>query len=94
MTETILSLPSEEDLNVMEHYKVAFSTESGLFVLHHLIKSSGVFDSMFNRNAGIMAYNEGRRAIVLDIMRKIDSDTQELRRRMIEAYDDNLTQPL
>jgi hypothetical protein len=94
MIDQELGLPSEEDLNVMEHYKAAFSSQSGLVVLHHLIRSSGVFDTMFNKNAGIMAYNEGRRAIVLDIMRKIDSDTQELRKRMLEAFDDNLQRTL
>ncbi len=65
-------------LMMISRYSAVFGSEDGKKVLHDLMKSSGMLDSIFSNDPQEHAYNEGQRNMVLRILRTINTDPAEL----------------
>lgn len=59
-------------------FKEVFGSEKGEAVLHELMKSSFLLSPMATFNPTEMAYNEGRRSIVLQILQIIETDPERI----------------
>lgn len=68
------------------YYKAAFGTEQGKRVLVDLLSMGGIFDVPTLKDQLLMAYSEGRRSIVLEILQYIDMDIDKLRQAIEEEY--------
>lgn len=64
------------------NYKAVFTTEDGKKVLWDLMKASGFLDASYTNCSIAMAHSEGRRSIVLDIMKKLNVDVMQLQELM------------
>ena len=59
-------------------YRKLFDCEEGATVLYDLIKACWVLRSTFDPNPHEMAYREGERAVVLRILRTIQTDPEAI----------------
>ena len=68
----------DKKLDYIRAYKQFFETESGRFVLWDMMKSCKFRQSTFSANAQEMAYNEGRRSVILDIIKITETDERAI----------------
>lgn len=60
-------------------FQECFGTPAGQIVLTYLVAKHGYTNSTtFDQNPSIMAYNEGRRAVLIDIGRKMATQPADL----------------
>jgi len=55
-------------------YKTVFGSEQGQLVLEDLAESCSVSTTVFDGNPHIMSFKEGRRSVILDILKALDMD--------------------
>lgn len=72
-------------LMMISKYSAVFGTDDGKAVLHDMMKSCGMLDSIFSNDPQEHAYNEGQRNMVLRILRTINTDPAELEGHFIKA---------
>lgn len=65
--------------------KEALSTPAGEFLLGMLLDVGGLYKSSFSSDPYIMAFNEGRRSIALEIIKQLDLREDEVR-EYLRAY--------
>ena len=58
-------------------YQTVFRSEQGKCVLRDLMTKCSIWDSTFDENTLAMAYNEGRRSVVLGIMQMIKTKMEQ-----------------
>jgi hypothetical protein len=76
-----------ETLNKRKAYKNIFTTEDGKIVLRHLCKTCCVTSPAFVAgDAQTTAYNNGKRDIVLAILRFVHANDDDIRLAIEEAY--------
>lgn len=76
---------AEQAALLMEAYRSVFSTPQGELVLSHLAKIGHVADTTFVQGApDISAFNEGRRHLVLSIIRNANRDPFVIAQRLLE----------
>lgn len=76
-----------DTLNKRKAYRNIFSTEDGKIVLRHLCKTCCVTSPAFVAgDAQTTAYNNGKRDIVLAILRFVHASDEDIRRAIAEAY--------
>lgn len=68
----------KEKRDMISRYKRLFNTEDGKKVLHDLMKSCNVMSSTLSPDPIEMAHNEGKREIVLRILRTIQTDPSQM----------------
>jgi len=66
-------------------YRKLFDCEEGTRVLHDLIRSCWVLTSTFDPNPNEMIYREGERAVVLRILRTLNTDPERILKMMEEG---------
>jgi hypothetical protein len=59
-------------------YKVTFESEHGSRVLRHLMKRFGFMHTSFADDPYVTAFNEGQRAVVIEIFKKLKIDVKKL----------------
>lgn len=72
-------------LGGIQDYKLTFSTEHGKRVIWDLMKRNGMMSDIFTENPHVSSYNEGRRAVVLYILQKMNTDIQKLQQQIEEG---------
>lgn len=65
-------------VETINHYKKTFTSDSGHKVLLDMIKASGMLNTSFDISPHQMAFNEGQKALVLRILRTIETDPAKL----------------
>jgi len=65
-------------VETINHYKETFTSEVGKKVLIDLIKSTNVMGTSFDIDPNQTAFNEGQKAVVLRILRTIETDPAQL----------------
>ena len=60
-------------------YRTVFGTPEGERVLADLIDLNGLLRPTFNADAQVAAFNEGRRNVVLDILRFLNVTPEQVR---------------
>lgn len=74
-------------LAMRKAYRTIFSTEDGKIVLRHLCKNGCVTSPAFVAgDAQTTAYNNGKRDIVLAMLRYVHSSDDDIRRAIEETY--------
>lgn len=71
-------------LGSIEDYKIVFESEHGKRVLYDLMQKHNVLKSTFSENPHEMAYKEGQRKVILDILSTIKFDVKALENEMKE----------
>lgn len=65
-----------KEQRLMEAYKRLFKTEDGELVLYDMAKTSGFLSDNQYKSDIEMAYNEGKRAVFVELMHKAKLDTR------------------
>lgn len=68
----------DKRLAYVRAYKRFFESDDGRFVLWDMMKSCKFRQSTFASNAQEMAYNEGRRSVILDILKITETDERAI----------------
>lgn len=68
----------QQEINKIDCYKVIFNGEKGKIVLRDLLRNCGFFTGTFNADHAHMAFEEGRRSVIMDILRILQIDVNEL----------------
>jgi hypothetical protein len=84
MAKKLDSKPGQRKLDLMKNYQMIFDTAEGKAVLHDMMKTNGMFASTFNENPYTMAYLEGRRSFVSDLLALLGKDTNQIYKAMKE----------
>lgn len=61
-----------EKREMLEAYRKVFTSHEGKLVLKDLMKSSGFYESTYNPDHSVMAFDEGQRALVLRIIHTLN----------------------
>jgi hypothetical protein len=72
----------EKTERLVRAYNEVFSGDDGELVLNDLLRYCHVLDSTFNSDSHAMAYDQGKREVGLNILRKLDFDLGKFRKRM------------
>ena len=70
--------------DILDSYQKIFSTEDGQMVLYDMMKTNGMFTTTFNENPVTMAYLEGRRSFISDLITLLGKDSKQLHKLMKE----------
>lgn len=66
---------AQKDLDVVRAYKTVFNSVDGGRVMYDLMKSCSFTTSTFSQGDALgMAHNEGRRSVLLDIIKVLNKD--------------------
>ena len=66
-------------LSIVHHYKHVFSSDEGKRVLWDILKQGNILASSHSPGCpNETAYQEGRRSLALDILKKLKTDTTQL----------------
>ena len=84
MAKKLDSKPGQRKVDLMKSYQKVFDTEEGKAVLHDMMKTNGMFSSTFNENPYTMAYLEGRRSFVSDLLVLLGRDVNQIHKAMRE----------
>lgn len=71
-------------------YRYIFGTDEGQRVLKDLMQRTHMFGTTFDGNPHAMAYNEGRRSVVLHIMKMLEVNPEQYRHLYGESIDEYL----
>ena len=82
-----ISKKQQGSLDVLKSYQKIFDSEDGKAVLHDMMKTNGMFTSTFNENPHTMAYLEGRRSFVADLLALLGKDVSKIYATMKEQED-------
>jgi len=74
----------EKTEKLVRAYNEVFSGDYGELVLNDLLRYCHVLDSAFNSDPNAMAYDQGKREVGLNILRKLDFDIGKFRKRIKE----------
>lgn len=78
---------SGQQIAVISDYQRTFNTEHGAKVLRHLMRICGLMSpsmDMKDPSPYITAFNEGRRAVVIEIMEKLRLDLKRVEAEIME----------
>lgn len=75
---------NQRKIDILNAYKDVFSTENGKAVLYDMMKTSSMFGTVFDANPVQMAFNEGRRSFVSQLVQTLELDVQTLHKHMRE----------
>ena len=67
-------------------YQRTFGTPEGKAVLHDLMANYHVFSGTFDKDPLTMAFREGSRFVIMDILSKLNTDPNEF----VEMFEENL----
>lgn len=59
-------------------YKTTFGSEHGSRVLRHLMKRFGIMHTTFSDDPYVTSFNEGQRAVIIEIIKKLKIDVRKL----------------
>lgn len=77
--------PTEKQyLATVQDYKNVFESESGKNILYDLMKSGFFLNATFSDNIYEMAYREGRRSVILNIIGALNMDIKTLEKEIRE----------
>ncbi|RMF55083.1 hypothetical protein D6745_03210 [Candidatus Woesearchaeota archaeon] len=77
---------NEEDIDLIQAYKTVFSSPEGKKVLSHLMRSHGFYSTSFvEGDMFATAFNEGGRNVVMQILKKININLDELEKQILEG---------
>jgi hypothetical protein len=80
----------KKQVKLIRIYQRIFNSDEGKQVLYDLMRRSNTLSSSFNGMDYLtMAYNEGRRSIILYILSMIDSDPEALKQLMEKSIEDD-----
>ncbi len=71
-----------QQMEQIQQYQAVFRSAAGKVVLRHLMTKHGVLKSTFATDPYQTAYNEGQRAVVLEIMKTLKIDIKELQSKI------------
>lgn len=72
------SKKSIRKIDLISLYKEVFESDAGQQVLHDLMKSTLFFQTTFDSNPTVAAFNEGKRAMISDILNVLNKDPNKL----------------
>ena len=83
-------MPSIQQLKqLQDDYKAAFSTENGKRVLKDLERLCFIHGVTFSVNPHVTSFNEGKRAVVIQIQNMISMDIEQLRKQIERETEEN-----
>jgi len=65
-------------ISLIQAYQKVFESPEGKMVLHDMMKSNGMFSSTFHDNPHTMAYLEGRRSLLTDLVKTLNKDSEQM----------------
>ena len=65
-------------ITLLQAYQKVFDSPEGKMVLHDMMKSNGMFTSTFHENPHTMAYLEGRRSMLTDLVATMNKDSAQM----------------
>ena len=68
----------KKEIKKIQAYKKMFGTPEGQVVLRDLLRNGGFFTGTFNESHSVMAFEEGRRSIVMEILRTTQVNVDEI----------------
>lgn len=71
-------------IDILKSYHKVFDSEEGREVLFDMMKTNGMFSSTFNENPYTMAYLEGRRSFISDLVALLGKDVSQIYKIMKE----------
>ena len=77
----------EEQRNLYTTFSRVFSSEDGVKVLTNLIKKYGVLETTFDSDSSNLAFNEGRRSVVLDILKILNTDIENEYKNVLAMFE-------
>lgn len=80
----------EQMVGLRTAYRSIFATEDGKRVLKDLMQRTHMFGTTFEGDAIAMAYNEGRRSVVLQILKMLEVNPEQYRHLYGESVDEYL----
>lgn len=69
----------------IELYQAVFFSEVGKRVLRHMMKKYGVLRTTVHESSHLMYFQEGQRAVVLEIIKNLKMDTKQLQQMIDEG---------
>ena len=80
----------KKQVKLIRTYQRLFNSDEGKQVLYDLLRRSNVLSTSFNGMDYLsMAYNEGRRSLMLYILSRIDSDPEAMKQLMEKSIEDD-----
>lgn len=76
--EKLIAKKTQEHLDIIRAYKITFQSEYGQVVFRDMMKSSSFTTSTYSGDPVQMAHNEGRRSVILDIIKILDKDEKQI----------------
>jgi hypothetical protein len=74
---------TKKQLSMIADIKATFGTPSGKRVLRYLMKRSGFMNTSFVQgDPNLSAFNEGQRALVIDLVKKMRMDIMKLEQEL------------
>jgi hypothetical protein len=87
MVKKLEGKKSQRKLDILKSYQDVFDSPQGKEVLHDMMKTNGMFSTTFNENPYTMAYLEGRRSFVADLLVLLGRDVTQIHKAMKEQED-------
>lgn len=72
-----------EEERKIDNAHMLFSSPLGQEVLEHLYKVAEMDKTSFHETSAIMAYKEGRKSLMIDLLNLADADTMKLRLKIL-----------
>lgn len=78
---------SEKEKRRIADYQVVFKSSHGTRVLSDLCHRHGIFDACHvPQDSHSTAYNDGRRSVIVDILRYLKTDQEQLENLLSQPY--------
>ena len=74
----------QRKLDILTSYQAVFDSEAGKAVLYDMMKTNGMFTTTFNENPYTMAFLEGRRSFIADLLVLLGKDVNSIHKAMKE----------
>jgi hypothetical protein len=71
-------------VTLLQSYLKVFDSPEGKMVLHDMMKTNGMYSSTFNENPYTMAYLEGRRSMLTDLINVLNKDPEVMYKQFKE----------
>lgn len=84
MTKKLSDKKAQNKLEILKSYQKVFDSEDGKAVLYDMMKTNGMFSTTFHENPTTMAYMEGRRSFVADLVELLNKDVTQIHKLMKE----------
>lgn len=76
----------EKQTSTIIHYQSLFKTHDGLDVLNDLMKKNHIFNGTFDKDPMVMAFREGQRSVIVEIIHTLGIDISEFKK----MYEQNM----